>query len=99
MRAVFVLATVVITLLFGIVAAGSESRLLIGALIVGYVLTVWCVSSLIERVTGRDLWDFGAPYPYRRMREGTADDAPNPGRNLVEVHRDTDARPTLPLAA
>jgi hypothetical protein len=70
-RAVFVLATVVIALLLGIVAAGSDSRLLIGALLVGYVPALWSVSHLIERVTGRDLWDFGPPYPYRRMREGT----------------------------
>jgi hypothetical protein len=99
MRAVFVLATVVIALLLGIVAAGWESRLLVGALIVGYVPTVIGMSNLIERITGRELWDFGAPYPYRRMREGTAHAAPKPGQNLAEAHRDTDASSSLPLAA
>lgn len=62
MRAVFVFATVVIALLLGIVAAASESHLLIRALIVGYIPAMWGVSHLIERVTGRDMWDFSAPY-------------------------------------
>lgn len=67
MRAVFVLTTVALALLLGIVAAASESRVLIGALIVGFAPVMWAVSHGIEWLTGRDIWEFGAPYPYRWM--------------------------------
>ena len=63
MRAVFVLTTVVLALALGVVAATSESHLLIGALIIGFVPVIWGVSRLLERVTGRDMWSFSAPYP------------------------------------
>ena len=52
MRAVFVLTTVVFALALGVVAAASESRLLIRALIVGFVPAIWAVSHVVERLTG-----------------------------------------------
>jgi hypothetical protein len=63
MRAVFVLTTVVGALALGVIAAASESRLLIRTLLVGLVPVIWAVSHAIERVTGRDLWHFSAPSP------------------------------------
>jgi hypothetical protein len=69
MRGVFVLAAIVIALLLGTVVAGSESRVLTGALIVAYAPAIWGLSYLTERMIGRDMWEFSAPYPYRRMRE------------------------------
>jgi hypothetical protein len=58
---------VVLAVALGIFAAASESRLLMRALIVGFVPVVWGVSRLFERLTGRDMWRFTAPYPYRGM--------------------------------
>jgi hypothetical protein len=69
MRALFVSTTVALALAFAITAAASESRLLVRALIVGFVPAIWAVSHVFERLRGRDLWHFTAPYPYRWMRE------------------------------
>ena len=90
MRPVFVLTTVLVALALGVVAAASESRLLIRTLIVGFLPVTWAVSHAIERVAGRDMWHFSAPYPHRwrRHRGGTASPRPNSGR-----------KQTLPLAA
>jgi len=62
MKAVFVLTTIVLALALGVVAAVSENRLWIRALIIGVVPAIWAVSHVIERVTGRDMWNFSAPY-------------------------------------
>jgi hypothetical protein len=102
MRAVFVLTTVVLALALGIVAAASDSPLLIRALIVGFVPMMWAVSHAIERLAaGRDVWHFTAPYPYRWMphRPDTAPPRPSSGRRAVEVRHETEDRATLPLAA
>ena len=101
MRTVFVLTTVVFALALGVVAAASESRLLIGALIVGFVPAIWAALHVVERLTGRDMWQFGAPYPYRGMRDPgeTATPRPNAARKPVENRQETDDRATLPLAA
>jgi hypothetical protein len=101
MRAVFVLTTVVVALALGVVAAASESRLLIRALIVGFGPAIWAVSHVVERLAGRDLWHFSAPYPYRWMRErgGTARPRPNAGRKPRENRQETNDRATLSRAA
>ena len=100
MRAVFVLTTVVGALALGVIAAASESRLLIRTLLVGLVPVIWAVSHAIERVTGRDLWHFSAPSPESGDASSWGHEAavelrPEP----VEVRRNTDDRSTLPLAA
>ena len=69
MRTTFVLTTVVLALALGIIAGVSESRLLTRALIVGFAPAIWAASYVIERLTGRDMWHFTAPYPYSWMRE------------------------------
>ena len=101
MRAVFVFTIVVLALALGVVVGASESRLLTRTLIVGFVPVIWAVSHAIERFTGRDMWHFSAPYPYRWMGErgDTATPRPNAGRKPVEVREDTADRSTLPLAA
>ena len=69
MRTNFVLTTIVLALALGIIAGVSESRLLTRALIIGFAPAIWAASHVIERLTGRDLSHFTAPYPYPWMRE------------------------------
>lgn len=101
MRTAFILTTIVLALALGIIAGVSESRLLPRALIIGFVPAVWAASHVIERLTGRDMWHFAAPYPYRWMREGRDAASPAPGAlgKPVENAVEADDRSTLPLAA
>lgn len=69
MRSGFVLTTIVVAIALGIVGGASESRLLTRGLIVGFVPAIWAVSHVFEWLTGRDMWHFTAPYPYRWMRD------------------------------
>jgi hypothetical protein len=62
MRAAFVLTAVVLALALGISAAASESRLLMGTLVIGFVPAMWSLSCVFERLAGADLWRFSAPY-------------------------------------
>ena len=68
MRTTFVLTTIVLALALGLIAGISESRQLTRALIVGFVPAIWAASHVIERLMGRDMWHFTAPYPYPWMR-------------------------------
>src|SRR3954462_9801584 len=101
MRTVFVLTTVVLALALGIIAGISESRLLTRALIIGFAPVMWAASHLVERLTGRDMWHFLAPYPYPWMREsaGAASMLPSALGKRLESTVETDDRTTLPLAA
>jgi hypothetical protein len=101
MRTGFVLSTVVLALALGGFVAASESRLLTGALIFGFVPVLWAVSRAVERAAGGDMWHFSAPYPYTSTpsRAHTTTAASNPGRKPVEVRERTDDRSTMPLAA
>ena len=101
MRALFVLTAVVFALALGVVAGASESRLLMRALIVGVVPALWVLSHVVERLMGRDMWHFSAPYPYRWMRDRreTVGTRPNSVRKPVRVRQETDDRATLPRAA
>jgi hypothetical protein len=94
MRAAFVLTTVVLALALGIIAAASESRLLIRALVIGFVPAIWAVSHVLERLTAHDMWDFTAPYRYRwtRERAETALPRPNAVQKLVEDTVETNDR-------
>jgi hypothetical protein len=69
MRSGFVLTTVVLAIALGVIAGTSESRLLTRGLVVVFVPAIWAVSRLLERLRGRDIWRFMAPYPYRWMRD------------------------------
>jgi hypothetical protein len=101
MRSGFVLTTIVLALALGIIAGASESRLLAGALVIGFVPAIWVVSQALQRLTGRDMWHFRAPYPYRWMREAgeTATPRPRVIRESKDEPLDTNDRSTLPLAA
>src|SRR3954462_2890991 len=101
MRTVFVLTTVVLALALGIIAGISESRLLTRALIIGFAPVMWCASHLVERLSGRNMWHFLAPYPYPWMREsaGSASTLPSAvGRRLAN-RLENDDPTTWPLAA
>jgi len=101
MRTAFVLTTIVLALALGIIAGISESRLLTRVLIIGLAPAIWAASHVVERLTGREVWRFTAPYPYPWMRE-SGDPASTPSSALgktVENMVDTDDRSTLPLAA
>jgi hypothetical protein len=69
MRAGFILTTIVLALVLGIVAAATESRLLTRALVIGFFPAIWVVSHALKRFAGHDLWHFTAPYAYRWMRK------------------------------
>src|SRR3954467_5908856 len=101
MRTAFVLTTIVLALALGVIAGVVESRLLTRALIIGLVPALWAALHVVERLTGRDLWHFTAPYPYAWMREG-GDAVWTPSSALgtpVENTVETGNRSTLPLAA
>jgi hypothetical protein len=101
MRPVFVLTIVVVALALGVIAAASESRLLIRTLIVGFVPGIWAVLHAIERVTGRDLWDFSVPSAesVNASSTGHTEDAVERRPEPVAVRHKPDDRSTLPLAA
>jgi hypothetical protein len=46
-------------------AASGASMRTAGLIAVGFVPLLWALGHLIERVVGRGIWDFAAPYPYR----------------------------------
>jgi hypothetical protein len=101
MRAAFVLTSVVVGLALGVVAAGWESRVLVAVLITGLMAAIWALLNTLERVRGRDMWDFTAPYPYRWMRERGEDALPPPNvvGKPVEDTRRTEVPSKLPRAA
>jgi hypothetical protein len=101
MRAIFVVTTVLVALASGVVAAASDSRLLLRMLIIGFIPMLGAASYAAERLTGGDLWQFRAPYPYRWMQpQGeTARRRPKSAHRAVERPPHTDDRATLPVAA
>jgi hypothetical protein len=100
MRAGFVLTTIVLALALGVIAAAAESGLVTRALVIGSVPVMWSFSRLLERLSGRDMWHFTAPYPYRWMRKDS-ETAPQPGRVAESADQplEPDGRSTLPVAA
>ena len=101
MRTAFALTTIVLALALGIIAGIAESRLFTRALIIGFAPGIWAASHVVERLTGRDMWHFTAPYPYPLMREST-DAASTPPSSLgkpLENTVETNDRTTFPLAA
>jgi hypothetical protein len=101
MRTGFVLTTIVLALALGTIAGVADSRLLARVLIIGFVPAIWAASHLLEWLTGREMWQFTAPYPYRWMgeRTETAPASPNAAGTAVETTVETDEGSTVPLAA
>ena len=48
-------------------AASAVSLKTAGLIAIGFVPLMWAVTHVIERIIGRDVWDYAAPYPYRWM--------------------------------
>jgi hypothetical protein len=67
-RAAFVVGTAVLALALGVGAAISDSRLFVVIATMGMASLIWGAAHLVERLTGRDLWHFSPPYPYRSMQ-------------------------------
>jgi hypothetical protein len=65
MRAIFLMGTVLLALVLGVGAALFDSRLFIAIATIGMALLIWVVALLIERLAGRNLWRFTAPYRHR----------------------------------
>ena len=101
MRSGFVLTTIVLAIALGIIAGAAETRVLTRALIIVFVPAIWAASYALEWLTGRDMWHFVAPYPYRWMREGGEPALPRPDVTRESVHKpvETHERSPLPLAA
>jgi hypothetical protein len=62
MRAGFVLTTIVLALVLGVIAGASDNRLITRAVFIGFVPAIWAALHVLERLTGRDMWHFTAPY-------------------------------------
>ena len=100
MRAAVVLTTVLAALAVGIIVAASDGGLVIRALVIAFVPAIWGVSLVRERLAGRSLWDFTAPYPYRWMGQPEAPlPRPNALSNPVEETLEANDHSTLPWAA
>jgi hypothetical protein len=98
MRTGFVLTTIALALGLGIIGGISESRPLTRALIIGFAPAIWAALHVIERLTGRDMWHFTAPWWVRESSEVASTPSSalgKPVENMVE----SDAHSTLPLAA
>ena len=100
MRTTFVLTTIVLALVLGVIAGISESRVLTRALIIGFAPAMWVASHVLERLTGRDMWLVTSPYPYPWMREsGDATSMPPSASGKPVEERVETERSTFPLAA
>jgi hypothetical protein len=57
-------------------AASGMSLRSAGLIAVSLVPLLWAVTYVIERIIGRDIWDYAAPYPYRWMDVTPTDETP-----------------------
>jgi hypothetical protein len=57
-------------------AASGASLRSAGLIALGFVPLMWAVTFVIERIIGRDIWDYAAPYPYRWMDVTPTDEKP-----------------------
>jgi hypothetical protein len=58
-------------------AASGASLRSAGLIALGFVPLLWILNYLIERLIGREIWHYAAPYPYRWMDVTLTDDAPS----------------------
>ena len=71
-QALVVFIGLTVALIAGVLAGTWEGGArLAGWLAVGLVPVMWTLLYLIERVTGRQIWHYTAPYPYRWMEVAT----------------------------
>jgi hypothetical protein len=64
---VFTGVTIALALGITTVALGASLRVA-GWMAIGLVPFMWALLHLIERLLGREIWHYTAPYPYRRMK-------------------------------
>ena len=75
-QVLIVFAGLSIALSVGVLAGMSElSGPRVGWLAIGVVPVLWAFLYLTERVIGREIWHYTAPYPYRRMQVKTVTEA------------------------
>jgi len=74
-----VFAGLSIALSVGVLAGMLElSAPLVGWLAIGLVPVLWTLVHLTERVIGREIWHYTAPYPYREVQVATTAEASQP---------------------
>jgi hypothetical protein len=80
-QALVVFVGVAIALALGITtAAWGASLRVAGWIAIGFVPIMWALLHLIERLMGREIWRYSAPYPYRRMHAAPTHDGPSTPR-------------------
>ena len=98
-QAVVVFIGVAFALALGVLAgAWYGDSPLAGWLAVGSASVLWGLMYVIERVTGREIWRYTAPYPYSSM-EAAAPRGETAVRNVPELDGVDVAPQKYPLAA
>jgi hypothetical protein len=57
-------------------SASGASGTTAGLIVVGFVALMWALTHTIERLIGRHIWHYSAPYPYRGMEVAPIDVKP-----------------------
>ena len=97
-QAVVVFIGVAFALAAGVLAgAWYGDSPLAGWVAVGSVPVLWGLMYVIERVTGREIWRYTAPYPYSSMQAASRGETAV--RNVPELDGDDVAPQKYPLAA
>lgn len=69
-RTVALFGALAIALGLGVMMATTDiSARMTGWIAIGLIPFTWAALWLIERLRGRDIWQFRAPYPYRWMKD------------------------------
>lgn len=88
-QALVVFIGLAIALSVGVIAGMLEGRPLAGWLTGGLLPAIWTLLYLVERATGRDIWHYTTPYPYRRTEGASVTAASRlqaaPKRELVSA--------------
>jgi hypothetical protein len=89
-QAVVVFIGVVLALAVGIFAGTwYVNSALVGWLAIGLVPVMWGLMHLVERLIGRGIWNYTAPYPYSSMKGAAA--ANNAGTPVQDAAPRSDA--------
>jgi hypothetical protein len=60
-----------------ITVAWSASMRTVSWIVIGMVPLMWTLLRLVEWLFGREIWQYSAPYPYRRMNRAPVDEPPS----------------------
>ena len=76
-QALVVFIGLTIALIAGVLSGTSEVNARLAAwMAIAVVPVMWRLLYLTERVIGREIWQYTAPYPYRRMEAESGTEAP-----------------------